>query len=81
LSGPDLVGFAFSGYDPFPTTGTGQFVGLISDTPFNFVGFGSSGPFGYTLDDLTYTVPEPASLLLLGAGLSGLAAFRSRRRR
>lgn len=80
-SGGSLVGFALSGYDPFPGTTTGQFVGLISDTPFDFVGFTSTSALGYTLDDMTYVAtPEPATLLLLGGGLLPFVARRLRKR-
>lgn len=81
FSGGSLVGFASSGLDPFPGLTTGQFVGLISDTPFDFVAFASTGAFAYTLDDLTYVAtPEPATLLLLAGGLVPLVRRRSRKR-
>lgn len=71
-----------SGFDPFPGFLTGQFVGLISDTPFTSVTFDSVGGFEYTLDDLTYApVPEPGTMVLLGGALWGPRAFGSRRKK
>jgi PEP-CTERM motif-containing protein len=35
----------------------------------------------FTMDDLTFAVPEPTTLLLLGAGISTLAMFRPHKKR
>jgi hypothetical protein len=43
------------------------------------VGFYTAGSTGNTIGFETQ-VPEPASLLLLGAGLAGLGAFRGKRK-
>jgi len=75
---------ALSAYDPFPSAGSGEFVGLISTFAFTSVTItplddpGCGAPCSYTLDDMTYgstatqppTVPEPASLLMMASGLA-----------
>lgn len=50
--------------------------GTIGHIYFNSFG----DPAGGDIDNLTFTVPEPTSLLLLGSGLVGLAAFARRKR-
>jgi len=73
------VGDAGSSYDPFPGFGTGQFAGLISDTPFDTVTVSSPGGVAYTLDDMIYAtgptgVPDQSpTLALLALGVAGLA--------
>lgn len=74
---------AISGYDPFPGYATGEFVGLVSSTPFTTATITPAGNFAvdsYTLDNLVYT-PEPSYFLLLGAVLPGLVLLRRHRRR
>jgi VPDSG-CTERM motif len=73
------VGVVGSAYDPFPGFSTGQFAGLISDTPFDTVVVTSPSASAYSLDDLTYAskstgVPDQGpTLALFALGLTGLA--------
>ena len=68
-------------FNPFPGFSTGQFIGFSTDVPFTSVTIAGQSGVPYTLDTLRYSpVPEPASLLLLGAGLAGLGARRFRHR-
>ena len=66
---------------PDPTF-TGGFAGIFSTLPFNRVEltFTASAP-AFALDNIrtANTIPEPATLLLLGSGLVGVAA-RMRKR-
>ncbi len=61
-----------------------QYFGLISDTPFTSITFSpSNSGDGIFFDSMSYgrgtTVPEPATIAILGLGLAGLAALRRRR--
>jgi hypothetical protein len=62
-----------------------EFVGFISDTSFSSITLSkTSGGDGWGIDDVYYSsqnamsTPEPASAVLLAAGLIGLAARRRR---
>jgi len=69
-------------FEAFPGTVTGQFFGLVSDTPFSQVILSAVTGNVYTLDTLVYgdaapvVVPLPAAVWLLGSALVGLLGFR-----
>ena len=72
----DVSGEVLSSPDPFVPSQYGQFLGIISDTPFSVVTIRGNAFATYVLDDVTYSVPTPGAAVLLG--LCGLVARRRR---
>lgn len=76
---------ALSAFNPFPGFLTGQFAGLISDTPFteatiSVLNAGNEPNLSFTLDDLTFvstSVPEPSTTL--GISILGLTLLLKRK--
>ncbi len=70
-------------FDPFPGSGTGEFIGISDPTPFSSVTITNHSAFHDTLDTLRYVgavVPEPSTIALIIVGLMGIAALTLRRR-
>jgi len=61
-------------------TSVDQFIGLRSDLPFHSARFeNDGGMFSVVLDNVSFAVPEPGTILLLGLGALGV--LRNRRSR
>lgn len=68
--------------NPESTMG-GSYLSVASSTPIKYVEFWDEEPYPGAVywDNMTYEpVPEPSTVLLLGAGLAGLAVARKRRK-
>ncbi|PZQ57293.1 MAG: hypothetical protein DI570_20045 [Phenylobacterium zucineum] len=79
---------AFSIFETFPGTGTGQFIGFVSDTGFTSLTLSTVSGFAYTVDTLIYGeardvtggIPEPGTWALMLAGFGAVGASLRRRR-
>ncbi len=81
----------FDGTGDTTFTPTNGFFGIVGMNPFSTIRFSIPGTsnFLFNVDNLVFAeptaavpaVPEPGTLLLLGTGLAGLAAWRARQTR
>ncbi|MEW5688398.1 MAG: PEPxxWA-CTERM sorting domain-containing protein [Pseudomonadota bacterium] len=79
---------ALSIFETFPGTGTGQFIGFVSDTGFTSLTLSGLAGFSYTVDTLIYGeardvtggIPEPTTWALMLAGFGAVGASLRRRR-
>ena len=83
-AGGESVGLLASAGQTLPDASYAFFLGIIDVDPSNaftdasITTHGGGGAFLYNVDDITTSapVPEPATMLLLGSGLVGLAGLR-----
>lgn len=75
LVGPDTLALPIPG-----ASGEFSFFGFTSPTPFTTVTFDALANDVYGIDNVTYGVPAPGILALLGIGLAGIGFSRRSRR-
>lgn len=72
---------AFSANDVSSGNSPNEFLSVSADGIANLIIAGDLAGGSFTMDDVTFTVPEPTTLLLLGTGITTLGMLRRRNKR